>query len=143
MSENRIATVRPIAEEEATGKVREIFADIKKTKGIDFVPNLWRVLAINPVQLEAVWTALKSLMHPEAVGRSSTLDPATRETIALAVSATNGCAYCVNSHTAALRKLGTSGETLGEILAIAGLFNMTNALAEGYQVEPDILPPLD
>lgn len=143
MSENRIATVRPVAEDAATGKVAEIFADIKKTKGIDFVPNLWRVLAINPVQLEAVWTALKSLMHPEAVGRTSPLDAATRETIALAVSATNGCAYCVNSHTAALLKLGTSNDALGEILAIAGLFNMTNALAEGYQIEPDLLPPLE
>jgi alkylhydroperoxidase family enzyme len=49
----------------------------------------------------------------------------------------------VNSHTAALRKLGIDGQTLGEVLAIAGLFNMTNALADGYQVEPDVLPPLD
>ena len=143
MPENRIATVRPVDEREAAGRVAEIFADIKRTKNIDFVPNLWRVLATQPAQLEVVWTTLKTLMHPEAVGRSSPLDPATRETIALAVSATNGCAYCVNSHTAALRKLGTSTEALGEILAIAGLFNMTNALAEGYQVEPDVLPPLD
>jgi len=143
MPENRVATVRPVAEHEAAGRVAEIFADIKRTKNIDFVPNLWRVLATQPAQLEVVWTTLKTLMHPEAVGRSSLLDPATREAIALAVSATNGCAYCVNSHTAALRKLGTSTETLGEILAIAGLFNMTNALAEGYQVEPDVLPPLD
>jgi alkylhydroperoxidase family enzyme len=59
------------------------------------------------------------------------------------VSATNGCAYCVNSHTAALRKLGLSTEALGEVLAIVGLFNSTNAIADGYQIEPDILPPLD
>jgi len=62
-------------------------------------------------------------MHPEAVGRKSPLDPTTREIIALAVSATNGCSYCCNSHTAALRKQGASTEMLGEILAIAGLFN--------------------
>ncbi len=143
MPDNRIATVRPVAEQEATGKVAEIFADIKRTKNIDFVPNLWRVLATNPVELELTWTTLKTLMHPEAVGRRSALDAATRETIALAVSATNGCSYCVNSHTAALRKLGASTEALGEILAIASLFNMTNALAEGYQIEPDVLPPVD
>jgi AhpD family alkylhydroperoxidase len=143
MSDQRIATVRPVEEHEATGRVAEIFADIKRTKNIDFVPNLWRVLATQPVQLEAVWTTLKALMHPEALGRVSALASAERETIALAVSASNGCAYCVNSHTAALRKLGTSSEALGEILAIAGLFNMTNALADGYQVEPDILPPLE
>ena len=47
------------------------------------------------------------------------------------------------SHTAALRKLGVSAEALGEVLAIVGLFNTTNSLADGYQVEPDVLPPVD
>ena len=82
-------------------------------------------------------------MHPDAVGRVSPLDPTTREIIALAVSATNGCPYCINSHTAALRKLGVDLATLGEVMAIVGLFNMTNALANGYQVEPDVRPPVD
>ncbi len=143
MVEPRIATVRPVAENEATGRVAEIFADIRRTKNIDFVPNMWRVLATNPAELEVVWNALKTLMHPEAVGRTSPLEPATREMIALAVSATNGCAYCVNSHTAALRKLGVSSSMVGEVLAIAGLFNMTNTLADGYQITPDVLPPLE
>ncbi|HTN75604.1 MAG TPA: carboxymuconolactone decarboxylase family protein [Pirellulaceae bacterium] len=142
MSESRQATVRLISEAEATGRVAEIFADIKRTKNIDFVPQLWRVMATNPTQLEVVWRSLKTLMHPEAEGRASPLDARTREIIALAVSATNGCAYCVNSHTAALRKHGATTEELGEILAIAGLFNMTNAIAEGYQVEPDVLPEI-
>ena len=70
------------------------------------------------------------------------LDPRTREIIALAVSASNGCEYCVNSHTAALIKLGTDPETLGEIMAIIGLFNMTNSLADGYRIQPDVVPPL-
>jgi AhpD family alkylhydroperoxidase len=143
MSTSRIATVTPVAEETATGKVAAIYADIKQTKNLTRVPNLWRVLATNPDHLELVWTRLKSIMHPEAAGRVSRLDPLTREIIALAVSATNGCAYCVNSHTAALRKLGMDAETLGEVLAVVGLFNTTNALADAYQVEPDILPPLD
>lgn len=87
--------------------------------------------------------SLKMLMHPEATGRIARLDPQTREIIALAVSATNGCPYCVNSHTAALYKLGMDRETLGEVIAIVGLFNMTNSLANGYQVKPDIWPPQD
>ena len=104
-TDNRIATVRPVEEHEATGKVAEIFADIRRTKNINFVPRFWQVIATNPAQLELVWTSLKTLMHPEAVGRTARLDPSTREIIALAVSATNGCPYCINSHTAALRKL--------------------------------------
>ncbi|MBS0210148.1 MAG: carboxymuconolactone decarboxylase family protein [Planctomycetes bacterium] len=143
MESPRQATVRLVAESEATGRVAEIFADIRRTKNLDFVPNFWRTLATNPAQLELVWTSLKTLMHPEAVGRRPALDATTRELIALVVSATNGCSYCVNSHTTALRKLGLSIEALGEALAVAGLFNMTNALADGYQVEPDVLPPLD
>lgn len=142
-TEERTATVRPVPEHDATGLVAEIFADIKQTKNIDFVPAIWRTLAVNPAQLEVVWSSLKKLMHPEAAGLTSRLDPRTREIIALAVSATNACPYCINSHTAALRKQGVDPETLGEIMAIVGLFNMTNALANGFQIEPDIKPPLE
>lgn len=120
-----------------------VFADIRRVKGIDFVPDFWRALATNPLNLELTWSRLKALMHPEAEGRTGRLDPLTREIIALAVSATNGCAYCINSHTAAARKLGLDVEALGEVLAIVALFNSTNALAEGYHVQPDVLPPID
>jgi uncharacterized peroxidase-related enzyme len=143
MPDNRIATVRPVEESEATGRVAAIFADIKRTKNLDSVPNFWRVLATNPDHLELVWSRLKTLMHPESVGRTPKLDAVTREIIALAVSATNGCSYCVNSHTTAVRKLGLDIEALGEVMAIVGLFNSTNAIADGYQIEPDVLPPLE
>ena len=143
MSTTRIATVAPVAEESATGKVAEIYADVRRTKNLAFVPNLWRVLATNPDHLELVWGRLKAIMHPEACDRAAKLSPLVREIIALAVSATNGCSYCVNSHTAAVRKLGLDVEALGEVMAVVGLFNSTNAIAEGYQVEPDILPPIE
>jgi AhpD family alkylhydroperoxidase len=131
------ATVTMVEESAAAGRVREIYDDIKATKQIDFVPNFWKTLATHPPLLDQIWTRLKATMAP---GR---LDPLTKEMIALAVSATNGCPYCINSHTAALRKQGVDQETLGEIMAIVGLFNMTNALANGYQIEPDIRPPLE
>lgn len=140
---DRIATVRPVDETTSDARVAAVFEDIKRTKQIDFVPAFWRVLATNPDQLELMWSRLKALMHPEAVGRTSPLDPLTREIIAVAVSATNGCRYCVNSHTTSVRKLGLSVEALGEVLAIVALFNSTNALADGYQIEPDVLPPLE
>jgi uncharacterized peroxidase-related enzyme len=140
---DRVATVQPVSEGAATGRVAEIYADIKRTKKIDFVPNFWRVLATNPDQLDLIWTRLKFLMHPEGAGRASRLDALTRELIALAVSATNGCAYCIHSHTAAAMKLGLDAETLGEVMGIIALFNSTNALADGYQVEPDVRPPVE
>jgi AhpD family alkylhydroperoxidase len=143
VSDTQIATVRPVDEHGASSAVATIFADIKETKKIDFVPAFWRTIATNPCQLEVVWTSLKALMHPESINRISRIDPRTREIIALAVSATNGCPYCIHSHTAALRKLGMDQETLGEVMAIVGLFNMTNSLANGYQIEPDIHASLE
>jgi AhpD family alkylhydroperoxidase len=144
-SSQRVATIRPIEEADADpkGSIAAIFADIKATKKIDFVPLFWRVLATSPGLLESVWINLKAIMHPEAAGRAPRLDARTREIIALAVSATNACPYCINSHTAALRKQGVDDETLGEIMAVVGLFNLTNSLANGYQVEPDVLPPME
>ena len=141
MPERPLATVRLVEESEATGRVAAIFADIRATKGIDAVPNFWRALATNADHLELIWSRLKAIMHPEAEGRTGRLHPLTREIIALAVSATNGCAYCVNSHTAAVLRLGLDVEALGEVMAVVALFNSTNAIAEGYQIVPDILPP--
>jgi AhpD family alkylhydroperoxidase len=128
------ATVAMVEESGATGRAREIYDDIKATKQIDFVPNFWKTLASHPPLLDQIWTRLKATMAP------GQLDPLTKEMIALAVSATNGCSYCVNSHTAAVKKLGLSDEGLGELMAVVAMFNATNSLAEGYQVEPDVLP---
>jgi AhpD family alkylhydroperoxidase len=114
--------------------VRRVFADIKATKKIDRVPNIWRALAAHPEHLELCWSRLKAIMQPGKV------DLLTKEIIALAVSATNGCTYCINSHTAAVRKLGLDPEAYGEVLAVIGLYNQMNKLADALQVEPDVRP---
>lgn len=129
-----MATVRLVEYEPASPEVRAIYDDIMATKGCDWVPNFWKALATHPPLLRDVWTSLKASMAP---GR---LDALTKELIALAVSATNGCEYCIHSHTAAARKLGMDDAMLGELLAVVGVFNRTNALADGYQVEVD--PPI-
>jgi len=129
-----MSTVRLVDEATASPRVRAVFDDIKATKKIDRVPNIWRALATHPEHLELCWTRLKAIMRPGKV------DALTKEIIALAVSATNGCDYCINSHTAAVQKLGLDEEGLGEVLAVAGLFNGMNRLADAYQVEPDVLP---
>jgi AhpD family alkylhydroperoxidase len=130
-----MTTVRLVDENTTDPKVRAVFDDIKKTKKIDRVPNIWRALATHPEHLELCWTRLKAIMQP---GRK--IDLLTKEIIALAVSATNNCTYCINSHTAAVQKLGLDNEGLGEVLAVVGLYNQMNSLANAYQVEADILP---
>jgi uncharacterized peroxidase-related enzyme len=130
-----MSTVRLVDERTTDPKVKAVFDDIKATKKIDRVPNIWRALATHPEHLELCWTRLKAIMQP-----GKKIDLLTKEIIALAVSATNGCVYCVNSHTAAVQKLGLDNEGLGEVLAVVGLYNQMNKLADAYQVEPDILP---
>src|SRR4051812_9870670 len=127
-------TVPLVPEDSDHPAVRRVFDDVKAAKKIDFIPNIWRALATHPEHLELCWTRLKAIMAPGKV------DALTKEIIALAVSATNGCNYCINSHTAATQNLGLTLEQLGEVLAVVGLFNQMNKLADAYQIGPDILP---
>ena len=78
---------RMVSEKGATGKVKRIYKEIMATKKIDFVPNFWKALSINPDHLEATWQKLKAVMKP------GKLDLLTKEIIALAVSITNNCEY--------------------------------------------------
>ena len=124
-------TVTMVEYEDASAEVRAVYDEIKAVKGIDFVPNFWKTLARHPPLLRDVWSSLDAAMRP---GR---LDALTKELVALAVSATNGCTYCIRSDTAAARKLGMDDAMLGELMAVVGTFNRTNRLADGYQVEVD------
>ncbi len=80
-------TVKLVEENDPNPIVQRVFADIKAAKKIDFIPAIWRALAVHPPHLEACWTRLKTIMAPGKV------DLLTKEIIALAVSATNSCHY--------------------------------------------------
>ncbi len=82
-----MATVKLVEDNDPNPIVQEVFRDIKAAKKIDRVPNIWRALATNPEHLRLCWTRLKAIMQP------GKLDLLTKEIIALAVSATNGCHY--------------------------------------------------
>lgn len=125
-----MATVPLISEEEASGLVAEVYADIRKTFG-RAVPGLFKAMAHNPPYLKASWERVKVVMGP------GLLDRKTKEMIAVAVSATNGCDYCVSSHTAALRSLGVTDAALVELMSVVDLFSGFNKLLEGLQVESD------
>ncbi|MGU3546133.1 carboxymuconolactone decarboxylase family protein [Methylobacterium sp. A52T] len=118
-------------EAEADPRVRAVFADIRATRGSDFVNNFWRGLSNDPALLERTWSTLKTVMGP------GTLDPLTKELVYIAVSIANGCPYCVHSHTAAARAKGLTEAQHGEFLAVVGMANQTNALVNGMQVPVD------
>jgi AhpD family alkylhydroperoxidase len=120
----------------AGAEVRAVYDDIMKTRGVDWINNFWKALANDPAELRRVWQQVKEVMAPGA------LDPLVKEMIYVAVSATNGCEYCTHSHTAAARKKGMSDAMLMELLAVVGLANQTNRLANGLRVpvDPQFIP---
>ncbi len=118
--------------EQSTGLVREVYDDIRTTRQTDEINNFWKAIANHPPTLQRTWAMLKEVM-----GGPGELDPLVRELIYIAVSATNGCDYCIASHSAAAVKKGMTDAMFGELMSIVGAANMTNRLANGYQVPVD------
>ena len=126
-----MALVRIIEYAEASAEVGVVYDDIMKTRGVDWVNNFWKALANDPALLARVWAQVKEVMA------SGALDPLVKEMIYVAVSATNGCEYCTYSHTAAARKKGMTDAMFMELMAVVGLANQTNRLANGLRVPVD------
>ena len=120
-----------ISDKEASGKVKEIFDELKEARQITEIPNFWKTMANSPETLERTWRSLQQVMKKGA------LAPEIKELIYVAVSITNACEYCIKSHTLAAKKKGATDEMINEMIAIVGMANETNRLVEGYQVEVD------
>ena len=123
--------MRMVEYEEASPEVMAVYDDIMATRRVDWINNIWKVLANDPASLRRTWESLKQVMAPGA------LDPLVKEMLYLAVSASNGCGYCIASHSAAARKAGMDDAMFGELMAVVGMANETNRLAQGWQVEVD------
>jgi AhpD family alkylhydroperoxidase len=126
-----MAVLQPIEYADASAEVRAVYDDIKEARQIKDVNNFWKYLAHDPATLKRTWQSLKEIMAPGA------LDAATKEMVYLAVSVTNGCGYCIASHGAAARKAGMTEAMFGELMAVVGMANETNRLANGYRVPVD------
>jgi len=126
-----MSTPPPIEYADASPQVRAVFDDIKKVRNIPDVNNFWKYLARDPVTLKRTWESVKEVMTLGA------LDSLTKEMIYVAVSVTNGCGYCIASHSAAARKAGMTEAMFGELMAVVGMANETNRLANGYRVPID------
>ena len=123
--------VRMVEYADADDEVRAVYDEIMATRKTDQVNNFWKAIAHDPALLRRTWQQVKEVMAPGA------LDPLVKEMVYVAVSATNGCEYCTYSHTASARKQGMSDAMLMELMAVVGLANATNRLANGLRVEVD------
>jgi AhpD family alkylhydroperoxidase len=131
MEENSMSRPKPIEYADAAPPVRAVFDDIKRSRKVDDVNNFWKYLANDPALLKRTWQSVKEVMA------EGSLSPVVKELLYLAVSVTNGCEYCIASHTASARKAGMTDAMLGELLAVVGMANETNRLANGYRVPID------
>jgi AhpD family alkylhydroperoxidase len=123
--------VRLIEHAEAAPEVRAVYDEIMQARGTNWINNFWKALANDPALLRRTWENVRQVMAPGA------LDPMVKEMLYIAVSATNGCEYCIHSHTASARGKGMSDAMLMELMAVVGLANQTNRLAEGLRVPVD------
>jgi len=122
---------QPVEYANASAEVRAVYDDIKASRNLPDVNNFWKYLANEPKTLRRTWESVREVMAPGA------LDAKTKEMVYLAVSATNNCGYCIASHGAAAAKAGMTPEQFGELMAVVGMANETNRLANGYRVPID------
>ena len=122
---------KPVKENQAKGRVKKVFDDIKKSRKIKSIPNFWKYIANNPDTLERTWKNTKEIM------KNGALDSKTKELIYIAVSITNSCEYCIRSHSFAAKKKGVTDQMLKEMIDVVGIANQNNKLVESYQVEVD------
>ncbi len=129
------ASVKLVGEFEATGKVNDVYDDIKKTLGIDFVPNMYMAMASNPNYLEISWGKIKNIM-----GQEGKLGKKTKDIIALTVSIMSGCEYCIDVYNNAAKHNGLDDEAMIELYNVIDVYSGLNRLNVGLQLKKDEKP---
>ena len=99
---------------EAEGRLAEVYAELLEKRGK--VANILQVHSLNPNAMASHLDLYMSIMF----GKSG-LSRAEREAIAVVVSATNECEYCVNHHTEALRRYVKDEDVLQTLASADGL----------------------
>ncbi len=126
---------RGVDESDSTGKVRMIYDDIKKTLGIDFIPNMYKAMALNPNYLELTWNRVQSIMTKEGK-----LDKQTKDIIALTVSIMSGSTYCIDVYNEAARNNGLDDEAMTEVYAVIDIYSGLNRFNIAQQTKKDEKP---
>ena len=128
-------SIELIFEEGSSSKVKDIYEEIRTTLGIDFVPNMYKALAVNPDYLEITWKKVQAVM-----GKDGSLGRKTKDIVALTVSIMSGCDYCIGVYNEAVKHAGLDDEALLELYAVIDLYTGLNRLNIGLQTEADEKP---
>jgi AhpD family alkylhydroperoxidase len=113
-------------------KAQAIQAEIEKKFGR--IPEVFQAMGRNGDFLEAV------LNVAEAAGKD--LDPKTKELIIIAVSAVNGCTYCLDAHRSAALQLGVTDEEITAAIEVASAISLFNTFNKGIALNSDLKTPV-
>ena len=95
-----MSRIKVVTQDDATPDQKELLDAIQGKLGM--VPNFLGILAQSP-------DALKAFLGLYGIAESGSLEPQTRERIAIAIAQGNSCEYCLSAHSAIGRKAGLSG----------------------------------
>ncbi len=123
-----MSILKLVSEQEAEPRVREAFARVKEHYG-GFLPDLYKIFANDPAYLESVSRHMATVMEPRKI------DAKTKEIIAFVIAAANGCDFCINAHSGALRRMGLGDAELAEVLSVAALWEEVTRFAIGARLQ--------
>ena len=106
--------IEEIEVSEAEGELAEMYAELVRKRGK--VSNILKVHSLNPEAMDDHLDLYMTLMF----GKSG-LSRLEREAIAVVVSASNECEYCVNHHVEPLRHYLDDEDTLNRLATADGL----------------------
>lgn len=137
--------IPPLEPGAATGRAREIFDDFLRERGN--IPNMFRTLARSPRILDTTFAHFRAVMSPGAVSMR------VKEMVAVRVSYSNGCTYCLGSHTKLARQFGVTEGAMARLqlhtsdpaAPTGGIYNdaeraallLTDAMASGGNDVPE------
>ena len=94
-----MSRINLVTKDQANAEQKALYDAIQSQLGM--VPNFLKVFANSP-------SALRAFLGLHTIANEGSLDPQTRERIALGLAEQNACEYCVSAHTAIGRKAGLS-----------------------------------
>ena len=113
-----------------SGDAKAVAIQEKLEKNFGFLPEVFQIMGRNGDFLEGV------LKVAESAGRG--LDPKTKELIIIAVSAANGCQYCLDAHRAAALAIGATDEDITGAIELAASISLFNTYNKASGLNSDI-----
>lgn len=113
-----------------TGDEKAIRTQEAIEKKFGFIPEVFQAMGRNGDFLQAA-------MHMAEVAGQG-LDAKTRELIIIAVSAVNGCAYCLDAHRSAALAAGVTDEEITAAIEVAASISLYNNFNKAISLNSDL-----